>query len=156
MIWGFVQSDLEEAAEQAAAIHTLPIELVCAVCEQESGDRKPDGLGKESWQPWAIRAEPLFETKYVQPLHLVPTEEWARSMSWGLMQIMGETARELGYKGPIPQLMEPDIGIEWGCVKLVKCLKEHGDLEKSLLAYNGGGDPEYGKKVMARMAKYKP
>ena len=37
-------------------------------------------------------------------------------MSWGPMQIMGATARWLGFKGTfLSELIEPEVGIEYGC-----------------------------------------
>src|ERR1700735_1296507 len=73
-------------ARTAAAQHSLDPALVCAIVEQES-----------AWDPHAIRYEPAFRTRYVAPLGLAPTEEVARSMSWGLMQVMGQVAREHGF-----------------------------------------------------------
>lgn len=141
----YTQASLIQAAKDHALVIDCPPELVCAVCEQES-----------NWNPYALRAEPAFEERYIKPLHLTPTEDWARSFSWGLMQIMGETARELGYTGPLPALCVPDTGLYYGCRKLSACLAKHSpDLKAALLAYNGGGDPTYPDKVIARMSKYK-
>jgi len=118
--------------------------LVCAVVEQESG-----------WNTWAIRAEPAFDAKYVQPLHKTPTEEWARSISWGLMQLMGQSACEHGYTGDIPQLCDPTFGLVWGCTHLkVKLAAFGGDFTKALLAWNGGGNSNYPAEVLARIKNY--
>jgi hypothetical protein len=124
--------------------------LICALCEWESG----------GWMPWAIRYEPLFYSHYIQPLlnngtiHNI-TEAMARATSWGLMQVMGQTAREFGFTGHLASLCDPDIGIEWGCKKLRKCLDLRGnDVKAALLAYNGGGDVNYPFDVMPLMAKY--
>ena len=70
-------------ARAAAAQHSLDAALICAIVEQES-----------AWDPHAIRYEPAFRSRYVAPLGLPPTEEVARSISWGLMQVMGQVARE--------------------------------------------------------------
>src|SRR5438445_1049533 len=153
MLWTISQEALEEAARQAAANHNLDPALVCAVCEQESGDPNNNW----QWRPWAIRYEPAFYERYTKPMHLTDTEEYSRAISWGLLQLMGETARELGYKGPIAKLCEPDVGLDWGCLKLANCMKAHGsNLVEALLAYNGGGNLNYPDEVMARMGKYKP
>ena len=78
-------ADLIALARAAAAYHELDFTLsvssvvytgtalVCAVIEQES-----------AWNTHAIRYEPGFRTRYVAPLGLPPTEEVARSISWGL------------------------------------------------------------------------
>jgi soluble lytic murein transglycosylase-like protein len=121
--------------------------LVCAVADHESG----------GWNPWAIRYEPAFEKKYdpADPVKL-PTEHYSRAFSFGLMQIMGETARELGFAGPyITQLCSPDVGLEYGCRKLKRCVDAHpGDTRAALLAYNGGSNPQYPDLVLQLIKQY--
>ncbi len=53
-----VPSPLQTLARKAAAAQALDPALVCAVVEQES-----------SWNPWAIRYEPVFFSKYVASLY---------------------------------------------------------------------------------------
>ena len=111
-------------ARAAAAYHeldfTLPVSsvlytgpaLVCAMCEQES-----------AWNTYAIRYEPGFRTRYVAPLGLPPTEEIARSISWGLMQVMGQVAREHGFDGKfLSALCDPALGLDIGCAALASKL----------------------------------
>lgn len=119
--------------------------LVCAVVEQES-----------SWNPWAIRFEPAFKRHYIDPLNLDNlTEEVARSISWGLMQVMGEVAREKGFKGPLPSLCDPETGIAVGISHLASKLKAAGgNVSKALLLWNGGSNPNYPSQVLARKSKY--
>lgn len=123
----------------------LEPEIVCAVCEQES-----------AWEPGAARFEPAFLRRYVEPLKFSLLEELDRSTSWGLMQIMGQTAVEFGFVGRCSDLRDPEQGVLWGCKKLQRCYFIHGAIDDTaLLAYNGGGNPEYGKEVLARVSKYK-
>src|SRR5207244_13546354 len=83
-------SKLVVLARDAAAAQSLDPALVCAVVEQESG-----------WNPWAMRYEPAFFSKYVAPLYtnnkIAATEAYSRGFSWGLMQVMGQVARETGF-----------------------------------------------------------
>jgi soluble lytic murein transglycosylase-like protein len=122
---------------------------VCAVCEQES-----------AWDTYAVRFEPDFLSRYVVPLQLKSsmngTEAHCRAISWGLMQVMGEVAREFGFKGEfLSELCDPLTGLEWGCVKLADCLKRAGgDVEAALVRWNGGGNPNYASEVLARRARY--
>jgi soluble lytic murein transglycosylase-like protein len=137
-------------AKEAAQAASISPELVCAVVEQES-----------SWQPWAVRFEPGFFKTYITPMVVkgrLPniTEQYLRSFSWGLMQVMGEVAREAGLTDPIPSLCDPKVGLEWGCKVLARKLaKAGGDLRKTLLLWNGGANQSYPDEVMARMEKYK-
>lgn len=134
-------------AAKYAAKHGLDTVLVCAVCEQES-----------SWDPFAIRFEPAFEARYIHPaIPSMPTTlEMTKAMSFGLMQIMGETAIEFGWKGKfLSELCDPDIGVDFGCAKLRHCLDIHGgDETAALLAYNGGSNSLYASQVLARKATY--
>lgn len=151
------QGDMVAMAQATAIKYGLDPALICGICEQETGDRKPDpATGREQWSTWAIRHEPGFDAKYIKPLHLADTEEVARSISWGLMQTMGESARELGYTGHLAQCCDPatglELGVRWFKMKLQKA---GGDVSKALLFWNGGGDETYDEKVLARAEKYR-
>ena len=119
--------------------------LVCAVIEQES-----------AWNPWAMRFEPGFLARYIIPLKIAdPTEAHARATSFGLMQAMGQIAREQGFGGRfLTELCDPDVGVAIGCRKLQECFSVHGDAETALLAYNGGGNLAYAEQVLARVPHY--
>jgi soluble lytic murein transglycosylase-like protein len=133
-------------ASKYAAKYGLDPAIVCAVVEQES-----------SWNPWAIRYEPEFFARYLETMSLPATEMRARAFSFGLMQCMGQVARELGFAGAsLAQLCDPDIGLDVGCRKLAACFKAWTTPEVALLCYNGGGNPDYGKQVLARVAHYQP
>lgn len=136
----------ETLARRAAARHNLDEALVCAVVEQESG-----------WNPWAMRYEPGFYDQYV-PKNLPSTEARARAFSWGLMQVMGEVARENGFTGKfLTELCQSTAGLEVGCRVLKRKLdKASGDIPKALLLWNGGARPAYADEVLARMPKYRP
>lgn len=162
-------------ARTIAAAHALDPALVCAVIEQES-----------AWDAHAIRYEPAFRTRYVAPLGLPPTEEIARSISWGLMQVMGQVAREHNFAGKfLSALCEPAAGIEIGCSVLASkfaiaassrsaddqaanlplplpsslpsSARPHSPAlaAQALQLWNGGGNPNYGAQVLARLANYK-
>jgi hypothetical protein len=99
-------------ARAAAAAHSLDPALVCAVVEQES-----------AWNPFAIRYEPGFLARYVAPLFtagkISSTEAYARSFSWGLMQVMGQVAREHEFSGAsLAELCDPATGLDVGCAVL--------------------------------------
>src|SRR5687768_1415710 len=69
----------------------------------------------------------------------VETETVLQQMSWGLMQIMGATARDLGFTGDIPDLVNAPVGLHWGC-KFLKVLHEryNGRWLDVIAAYNAG------------------
>jgi soluble lytic murein transglycosylase-like protein len=87
---------------------------------------------------------------------LSETEKQMRACSFGLMQIMGQTAREYGFTGTfLTELCDPDSGVKLGCTKLKRELDRHnGYVTGALLAYNGGGDANYPVRVMANYKGY--
>jgi len=155
--------DLLALARSTAAKHELDPALICAVVEQES-----------SWDPHAIRYEPAFRARYVAPLGLPPTEEIARSISWGLMQVMGQLAREHGFAGKfLSSLCDPAAGLDIGCrILAVKLAFRSGsascggnvnegsfpssvdDIARALMLWNGGANPQYASQVLARVQGY--
>jgi hypothetical protein len=136
-------------ARQTAIAHSLPPEIVLAMIDRES-----------EWDEWAIRFEPGFLAKYVNKLYLAgkfsATEAYARSFSWGLLQIMGEDARENGFQGPMAQLCDPATGIEFGCREFARIFKAtNGDVNVALERWNGGGNPNYAGEVVVLSIPYK-
>ena len=132
-------------ARTTAAQHSLDPALICAIVEQES-----------AWDPHAIRYEPAFRTRYVAPLGLPPTEEVARSISWGLMQVMGQVAREHGFTAKsLAALCAPATGLAIGCaVFAAKLRTSAGGVERALELWNGGANTSYAAQVFARVAHY--
>jgi soluble lytic murein transglycosylase-like protein len=120
-----------------ADAHGLPPELVRAMVEQES-----------TFQPYRNRFEEGFYKRYVEgkkldfvpPLCLKITEALNRATSWGLLQIMGQVARELGFRGWLAELCNPETGLEWGCRRLADMRRRFGSEGWSVVvrAYNGG------------------
>jgi soluble lytic murein transglycosylase-like protein len=135
-----------DAAVSASSVVCTGTALVCAIVEQES-----------SWDAYAIRYEPAFRTRYVAPLGLPPTEEIARSISWGLMQVMGQVAREHGFQDKfLSVLCDPAAGLDIGCAVLAaKIVAAEGDVDRALQLWNGGANPEYAAQVLARLSNYK-
>jgi len=95
--------------------------LICALCEVESG-RVPWAVRYESGYEWLFgRIEDDFpgiiKFKHSYPGSL-STEVQMQKTSWGLMQIMGATARERGFRSWLTELCDPQVNLEWGCKHL--------------------------------------
>ena len=107
-----------------------------------------------------MRYKPAFFAKYVASLYtnnkVGATEAYARGFSWGLMQVMGQVAREMGFDSPsLSELCDPAQGLAIGCKILRKKLDSvGGDVTRALLAWNGGGNPSYAPQVLARRSRY--
>jgi len=89
----------------------VPAGLIRAIITVESG-----------WNPYAVRQEPRIG-----------------DASYGLMQILGGTARDLGFSGTSSDLLNPSINVHWG-VKYLKSRIERypSDIDAAIAAYNSG------------------
>jgi len=66
----------------------------------------------------------------------------------GLMQVMPFWIKEIGH--PIDNLFHPETNLRYGCQILKHYIQiSDGNVRRALARYNGGGDPDYSKKVMA-------
>jgi soluble lytic murein transglycosylase-like protein len=107
-----------------------------------------------------MRFEPAFFKKYVASLYtnnkVTASEAYARGFSWGLMQVMGQVARETGFDGLfLSALCDPEQGLAVGCKVLRRKLDAmDGDTTRGLLAWNGGANPVYAAQVLARKSHY--
>jgi len=128
----------ETLIESTASTHNLPPELIRAMVMVESGGN-----------PFAMRFEPIFYDHYLKgkPLSFIPsgcskdTEAICRAISFSYLQIMGETARSMGFRGWFGELLTPGVGLEWGCRYLARLRDrffESGGWETVCRAYNGG------------------
>ena len=152
-------------ADTIAKKHGLDPALVCALCEVES-----------AWMPWAARYESGYKWLYIYEFDdegypyinlsagkrergqqyikfLIQlgcsgqTEVIHQKISWGLMQIMGATARERGFRGWLTELCDPQVNLEWGC-KHLRWMVDHNNAyglpdfrikpEDLAAAWNGG------------------
>lgn len=120
-------------SEAAQNLH-LDRKLVGAICHVES-----DGISATT------RFEPTyrylyFPERYAESLMITSfTEENAQKTSYGLLQLMGGVARELGYADYLSRLVEPKLGLEFGCRKLAAIKQKYGDVKEDIAAaYNHG------------------
>jgi len=119
-------------------------ELVASIIFQESFR----GTRKFSEAVFAIRYEDGFYARYLANKPFIGvnpnynkvsrvTERRARAFSYGLMQIMGQTAREYGFAEPyLASLVWPVANISLGCKILQDKLRKHGAID-GIRAYNG-------------------
>jgi len=121
--------DLIQMAETFATEYHIPPDLLCAIINVES-----------EWNRWAVRYEPAFLKKYILPLKLKSkTEQVMRACSFGLGQILGQSAIERGFHGDLPKLFCPQVNIEYVC-KYIEMLKRRKDYSWNdvISAYNQG------------------
>jgi len=92
--------------------------------------------------PW-VGSAPTYLTERIQLAH-----------SFGLMQILGLRARELGFRGRyLTSLCFPEIGLRWGVEALLQVQKRYREenLEKVISAYNAGRPTDRNRKYVEQV-----
>ena len=120
-------AELTTLIKSAASRRSLPWELVYAICQVES-----------SLNPSAIRHEPHYRWLVGDNETMSPTERQDQMTSWGLMQVMGAVARELGHTGPLSDLLDPPTGLFYGCLHLRRFRAKYDIWPDVIAAYNAG------------------
>lgn len=123
----------EALIRKYAAENALSPSLVAAVCMQESGF-EPD---RPRYEPkWLYLYLPSV---YAHKLRITDeTEIQLQKFSWGMMQVMGSVARELGYDNHLQKLSGAELGILFGCKKLGSLTKKYADTRDVVSSYNQG------------------
>ena len=146
-----IESKISETIFKNAKEYRLDPKLIAAIIIQESGGNI-----------FACRYEDGFFRKYLEsktratlkgrvPLHF-KTEIYSRAFSYGLMQIMGNTAREAGYDNQfLTGLVEPEANIDLGCKILSRFISTQPSIEAALLRWNGGSNKNYPNEVLKHM-----
>lgn len=138
---------LKAMAKTAGAEHDIQPSLLIAMSLVETADRT-----------YATRFE-INSSRY-----LTATRNWAnrtkvtedtervgQKTSWGIMQVMGFRARELGFAGLFPELTQVALGLRYGCLALKDCQRRFGKPgtlgfdENVVAAYNAGSPRDLDK-----------
>lgn len=113
--------------------HGLNPDLVCAIISVES-----------AWNPHAVRYENAWKwhldtAKYAAKNHITERTEYIlQSLSYGLGQVMGAVCRELGHDGSLIEMFDPELNIEFTCLKLKQISKKYSDQNDIIASYNAG------------------
>lgn len=126
-------ADYEDLLLRSAERFRLDINLIKAIVMVES-----------SGVTWTTRFEPgstLLNnpSDYARKLGITQaTEEMHQHTSFGLMQVMGFLARDLGFLDHLTMLCQPEIGLFYGCKYLRKLSDKYGYEPEIVSAYNAG------------------
>ncbi len=127
------RTNLLDLIKSKANQHGVNWKLLDAIICQESGYRQ-----------WAVRFEPTI-IKYELPkthakynIISVETEQVAQATSYGLMQLLGRTARGMGFDGLLPSLFDIESNLDWGCQYLESQQRRYIDLKDVISSYNAG------------------
>lgn len=125
----------------------LPLNVIKKKASEQSVD--PWLLAAICWQEssgfvYAVRFEPHFRwtyqvEKFARMQRITEaTEKNLQMQSFGLAQIMGGTARWLGFTGPLPSLYKPENNLYWACKYLKFLQDKHNTIADIIAAYNAG------------------
>jgi len=179
----FNKSDVFEMCEKIAPKYKFEPSLIKALCQQECEHRVVGKDGKLHFNPDIFRADKVrleqnYYDKYVERQNeFASTTEGLFALSWGIMQIMGLSLKELKFfewffdqqseatkiflGNPYSELTVPkalnwlvvnlDAMVEWGCKWLDrKRTLAKGDINKMLDFWNGCSDGSYHKEVLEK------
>lgn len=99
---------------------------------------------ESSLNPYAARFEPNWSYHYnvgfwAKKLGITrATEHTFQATSWGLMQVMGTVARELGFDRHLTELVNPEYNVIIAIRKLDLLFEKYGKLTDVISAYNQG------------------
>lgn len=149
-----------KACKLQAGLYDLDPYILAGLIEQESS-----GVAD------AIRLEQGYYRRYVKDVEAHPIVATLMSTSFGLGQCMGMTiaAETLDSVTFVKLKNNPVAFVEWmmkytndpiyqiqvAAAHLQRHLKNTGSLDRALLRYNGGGDPDYPDKIKVRAARLK-
>ena len=112
----------------------VPPELVLGIIEAESGG-DPHATKINSTYPYT-----MMQAKRPAGCS-VDMERMCQKTAWGLMQVIGATARELGFDGWLSELVSPETNIRLGIEFLRRKMSQYFErdgIEGVAAAYNGG------------------
>ena len=119
---------------QVSKIYEINPKIVGAIIMQESAGNTCATRYEEHYK-WTLHPDRYAQINKVSR----QTELIHQKTSWGLMQVMGSVARELGHQGPLMELCKPEVGIEYGVKQLLKLKLRHKEnLADVIAAYNAG------------------
>ena len=116
---------------EVASNYKLPATTLEAMVLVESAD-----------DPNAFRYEPEFFRNYVRYHDAAKGYRYGplAACSYGLLQVMLETALESGFTGQPWELFQPRVGLAWGAKHLANLYYGWADedMDRAVAAYNGG------------------
>ncbi len=133
-MWELTKEQLHDLAKEWAWKWEIPESLLMRLIEVES-----------NWNVWAVRYEEKWQYYVTGNAYAgnwtQGTEHRLQQMSWGLMQVMGSTARMMGHKGWLTELLVPTVNLTIGC-RYLQHLRTYEAIEKPwrwvITAYNHG------------------
>jgi soluble lytic murein transglycosylase-like protein len=111
----------------------VPWTLLAAIVQTESGGN-PLAARFEIAYKYTVKFSDFAREQNITPI----TEEVLQKTSWGLCQIMGGLARELGHQGSLLELLVPEINLTLAAKHLKNLIKRYPNKDDMIASYNAG------------------
>lgn len=168
----FLKNDVYLMCKRVAPIFKFDAKLVFAICLQEGGRTK-----NGNFKPDMARLEQGFYLRYIEKQNYPTTNEVLYSASYGIMQMMGISLKEVGFfkwwfnqksdkakiylKSAYSEISIPKainaycVNLEWMIVWGTRWLKRKdkrakGNIEKLAMYWNGDTTGKYYKELMKK------
>lgn len=143
---------MKEIITKYSNIYSLdPIIVACLIIQESNGDKNAIRFEKSFYKnKLELKKESELAGFIPKKIPTLDTEKIARATSWGLMQIMGETARSIlkFEKQYLSELIDIETNISLGTKYLSQLIKKKDSYIYGLLLYNGGGNRDYPNMVL--------
>jgi len=127
------RSKAEFMIANLAQFNGVDPDLAIAIAEVESNFNEKAARFEANWK-YAYNCESFARATGISE----DTERIFQMCSWGMMQVMGTVARELGHRGPMLDLILPEVGIKFGCLKIREIMRKFSYEDDIIAAYNAG------------------
>lgn len=132
-IFSVSSEEIKELVFKKAKEFSISPYLILGIIKKESAFNNQAVRYEQNWR-WPFNIEMFAKLNKIT----FNTENNLQSHSWGLMQVMGTVARELGHRGTFFELLIPDVNLTYGCLKLASLLKKYSTEDNAISAYNQG------------------
>jgi len=116
-----------------ATFNGVDPELAVAIAETESYFDELACRFEVNWK-YLVNVESFARNSRISQ----DSERILQMCSWGMMQVMGSVARELGHRVNLLELTKPEVGVRFGCLKLKDLMRRYSKLDDVIASYNAG------------------
>lgn len=116
-----------------AGFNGVDPDLAIAIAEVESAFDEMACRFEVNWK-YLVNVEGFAKSSRISQ----DTERILQMCSFGMMQVMGSVARELGWKVNLLELTKPELGVKFGCLKIKELMRKYSNQDDLVAAYNAG------------------
>lgn len=127
------RSKAEALIKSIATFNVVDPDLAIAIAEAESHFDELAARHETGWK-YLYNVESFAKNSRISQ----DTERIFQMTSWGMMQVMGSVARELGHRVNLLELTKPEVGVRFGCLKLKDLMRKYSKPEDVIASYNAG------------------